>query len=70
MFSLKCRVELLLGIVQIGFGNSRPNILLIVVDDLGFMDLGAFGGEVRTPNLDALALTGIRLTNFHAGREF
>ena len=44
-----------------------PNLLLIVVDDLGFTDLGSFGGEIRTPNLDALAQSGIRLTNFHAG---
>lgn len=44
---------------------SAPNILLIVVDDLGFSDLGAFGGEIETPNLDALALKGVRLTDFH-----
>lgn len=47
--------------------ESPPNFLLIVVDDLGFTDLGAFGGEISTPNLDALAAGGIRLTNFHAG---
>lgn len=45
--------------------HDRPNILLIVVDDMGFADLGAFGGEIPTPNLDALAYAGIRLTNFH-----
>ena len=45
---------------------ERPNILLIVADDLGFSDLGAFGGEIETPNLDALATSGIRLTNFYA----
>jgi len=33
---------------------ARPNVLLIVADDLGFSDLGAFGGEISTPNLDAL----------------
>lgn len=44
-----------------------PNFLIIVVDDLGFTDLGAFGGEIRTPNLDALAMAGVRFTNFHAG---
>ena len=46
--------------------DERPNIVLIVADDVGFSDIGAFGGEIRTPNLDALALQGVRLTNFHA----
>ena len=45
---------------------ARPNILLIVVDDMGFSDLGSFGGEIATPNLDELAYNGIRFTNFHA----
>ena len=44
---------------------QRPNVLLIVADDLGFSDLGAFGGEIHTPNLDALARHGVRFTNFH-----
>ena len=45
---------------------SRPNILLIVADDLGYQDLGLFGGEIRTPTIDGLAATGTVLTNFHA----
>lgn len=45
---------------------KRPNILIIVADDLGYSDLGAFGGEIHTPNLDALAEHGLRLTGFHA----
>lgn len=45
---------------------SRPNILLVLVDDMGFSDLGAFGSEIRTPNLDRIAQDGLRLTNFHA----
>lgn len=44
---------------------ARPNVLLIVVDDMGFADLGSFGGEIDTPHLDRLALAGIRMTNFH-----
>lgn len=44
---------------------QRPNFLVILADDLGFSDLGAFGGEIATPNLDALAADGLRLTNFH-----
>ena len=43
---------------------SKPNILLIVVDDMGMADLGSFGSEIETPNLDKLAMNGIRLTNF------
>lgn len=45
---------------------TRPNVLLIVADDLGFSDLGAFGGEIATPNLDALAMAGTRFTDFHS----
>lgn len=48
--------------------NDRPNILLIVADDLGYTDLGSFGSEISTPTLDILAFEGIRLTNFHTGR--
>ena len=44
----------------------RPNIVSIVIDDMGFSDLGYFGGEVPTPNLDALMEEGIVLTNFYA----
>lgn len=45
---------------------ERPNILLIVADDLGYSDLGAFGGEIATPNLDTLASSGLQLTNMYA----
>lgn len=44
---------------------KRPNFLVIVADDLGFSDLGAFGGEIDTPNLDRLATGGVRFTGFH-----
>ena len=43
---------------------QRPNILLIVADDLGFTDLGAYGSEIQTPNLDALATGGLRFSRF------
>jgi arylsulfatase len=46
--------------------GSRPNILLIVADDLGYQDLSLFGGEIRTPNIDALAASGVVLTSFYA----
>lgn len=48
------------------FAKGQPNFVIIVADDLGFSDIGAFGGEIRTPNLDALAKAGSLLTNFHA----
>jgi len=44
--------------------GQRPNILLIVADDAGYADIGSFGGEIHTPNIDALAATGIRFTQF------
>ena len=44
---------------------SRPNFLLIVADDLGYTDIGAYGGEIRTPTLDALAARSVKFTNFH-----
>lgn len=44
---------------------KRPNFLVIVADDLGYSDIGPFGGEIRTPALDRLAREGVRLTNFH-----
>ena len=46
--------------------QTRPNILLIVADDLGYSDLGCFGGEIETPNLDALASNGVRLAQFYS----
>lgn len=44
---------------------ARPNIVVLVADDWGFTDLGAFGGEIDTPHLDALAKRGMRFSNFH-----
>jgi arylsulfatase A-like enzyme len=44
-----------------------PNILLILADDLGYSDLGCYGGEIATPNIDALAAGGLRFTQFYNG---
>lgn len=44
---------------------TRPNIVVLVADDWGFSDVGAFGGEIATPNLDSLAQRGVRFSNFH-----
>lgn len=52
-----------------GAGLARPNIILIMADDMGYSDLGCYGSEIRTPNLDTLAAGGLRFTNFYnAGR--
>ena len=47
--------------------NQRPNIVLIITDDVGYGDLGSYGApDVKTPNLDRLARSGVRLTDFYA----
>ena len=46
---------------------SRPNVVLILVDDMGFSDIGCYGSEIATPNLDALAAGGLRLTQMYNG---
>ena len=46
---------------------KRPNILVVLADDMGFGDIGAFGSEIETPNIDSLARDGIHFTNFHVG---
>src|SRR4051812_2742057 len=43
----------------------KPNVLIILADDLGFTDLGCYGGEITTPNLDGLAQNGLRFTQFY-----
>lgn len=45
--------------------QKRPNVLIILADDLGFSDIGCFGGEIQTPHLDELASEGLRFTDFH-----
>ncbi len=46
-------------------GGARPNIILIMSDDMGYSDLGCYGGEIHTPNLDSLAMHGLRYTRFY-----
>ena len=45
--------------------DRPPNIVVLVADDWGFTDVGAFGGEIATPHLDDLARQGVRFSNFH-----
>ncbi|WP_345233079.1 arylsulfatase [Olivibacter ginsenosidimutans] len=47
--------------------STKPNIILIMSDDMGYSDLGCYGGEIETPNLDSLAATGVRFTQFYNG---
>ena len=47
------------------FASAKPNILFILADDLGYSDLGCYGGEIETPNLDELAANGLRYTQFY-----
>ena len=59
---------LLLGALALQAGaaeSERPNIVLLLADDWGFSDVGAYGGEMATPNLDMLAARGMRFSNFH-----
>ncbi|HPF03791.1 MAG TPA: sulfatase-like hydrolase/transferase, partial [Bacteroidales bacterium] len=45
--------------------SEKPNLILILADDMGYSDLGCFGSEIRTPNLDRLAKQGLRMTQFY-----
>ncbi len=66
-------VYTLLALLFIGIGSvsqaelveNPPNIIVILIDDMGFSDLGCYGGEVPTPNIDALANGGVRFTQFY-----
>jgi len=48
-----------------GEAKRQPNFLLVVADDMGWTDIGSFGSEIDTPNLDALAQRGVMFTDFH-----
>ena len=48
---------------------AKPNIVIVMADDMGYSDIGCYGGEIRTPNIDGLAANGLRFTQFYnAGR--
>lgn len=66
-----CLFLSLFGLSEAGFTQpvktqGRPNIVVLLVDDLGFMDFGIYGGEARTPTIDRLAKNGMMFTNMHA----
>jgi arylsulfatase len=67
-FFLPAFLYLLLSVAigwQAEAATKKPNILLVVADDLGWTDLGSYGSEIDTPNLDALAERGVKFTDFH-----
>lgn len=71
-FSLPIGLTLILGLLALTNKqsiNDRPNIIIIMADDMGFSDIGCYGSEISTPNLDKLAANGLKLRNFYnAGR--
>ena len=56
---------LLLTCIPAVAAASRPNVVFILADDLGYSDLGCYGGEIATPHLDSLAANGLRFTRFY-----
>ena len=67
MKTLRTLLGLLLVTTLLGFlhAEKRPNILLIMVDDMGWSDIGCYGGEIDTPHIDSLAAGGLRFTRFY-----
>ncbi|MFK7850578.1 MAG: arylsulfatase [Akkermansiaceae bacterium] len=61
---MKSAFALLLAVLPLA-AAERPNIVVILTDDMGYSDLGCYGSEIETPNLDALAADGLRFTNFY-----
>ena len=56
---------LLLTALTTPAASPRPNIVLIMADDMGFSDLGCYGGEINTPHIDRLATEGLRFSQFY-----
>lgn len=67
---MKNNIFFVLGVFVLGFpfdvvAETSPNIIVIMCDDMGYSDLGCFGSEIRTPNIDWLANNGLRFTQFY-----
>src|SRR5262245_41008967 len=66
LFLVVCAtVALNVASIRAAEATGRPNILLLLADDLGWSDLGCYGGEIQTPNLDARPANGLRFTQFY-----
>jgi len=59
------RSAVLLALLAPPWAHAAPNVVVLLADDMGYSDAGSYGGEIRTPNLDALAKGGLRFTNFY-----
>ncbi|MBT7729867.1 MAG: sulfatase-like hydrolase/transferase, partial [Planctomycetaceae bacterium] len=57
----------LLLVFPVFAGDKQPNVITLLVDDLGYRDIGCYGGPVDTPILNELAAQGVRFTDFHSG---
>ena len=57
---------ILFTLICVSFAKEKPNIIIIMADDVGYSDIGCFGGEIKTPHLDSLAEGGLRFTNFYS----
>ena len=60
-----CSAAMLAVASENSFASDKPNIVFILADDLGYSDIGCYGGEIATPNLDSLAHSGVRFTQFY-----
>ena len=61
-------MKLIVALLLLTFGLSamdKPNIILIMCDDMGYSDIGCYGGEISTPNIDRLAKEGVRFRQFY-----
>ena len=65
MLSRRTFLQSLVALPLAAQTNSRPNIVLMMADDMGFSDLGCYGSEIRTPNIDTLAKGGLRFNQFY-----
>ncbi len=63
--ALVCALALSTCVTVLAADRARPNIVVLVADDWGFSDVGSFGSEIATPNIDELARHGVRFANFH-----
>lgn len=65
MNSNLCKILMAAALVASSCGAKQPNIVLMMADDMGFSDIGCYGGEIETPNLDALAKGGVKFSQFY-----
>ncbi len=63
--NLACVIAAVVFIGSTAYSSQRPNILVIMADDVGYSDTSPYGGEIQTPNIDALAKNGVRFTQFY-----